>query len=279
MLKLSLLPSIIACTGLLLGFSGCQCLQKVQVMKGQRFYAYDYTAADTSALAVNTGTLKVYKSTKAFSATFREDGDAVYIKADNTSGISEVGNVTFPKSAAYVVPVGRSTSIKPKFYFSATEASFPDEPQSTFGYKQWKLYLQGMAIPLKFRRSLDSVRAQAEAGPTLALAPGLKHSWNWYSGNKNLLGFNTTSISAAFGGLVGVGVVDIKSSSTKGKVPDNEATKNAIVPVGLHFVVGINNINIGAAMGWDIITGPNRAAWNYKGQMWTGLIIGLDILK
>lgn len=41
----------------------------------------------------------------------------------------------------------------------------------------------------------------------------------------------------------------------------------------MHFVLGYNNINVGAAAGYDLITGPN------KGELWTELIVGLDIVK
>lgn len=47
--------------------------------------------------------------------------------------------------------------------------------------------------------------------------------------------------------------------------------------MGVHFVLGYNNINVGAAAGYDLITGPNKDAWAYKGELWTG--VGLDIVK
>jgi hypothetical protein len=53
--------------------------------------------------------------------------------------------------------------------------------------------------------------------------------------------------------------------------------KTAIIPVGMHFVLGYNNINVGAAAGYDLITGPNKDAWAYRGELWTG--VGLDIVK
>lgn len=136
-----------------------------------------------------------------------------------------------------------------------------------------------MAIPLKFRRPVEGMRAQTEAGPTLALAPGLKHSWNKYKGTKNALGKNTTSVSVSFGGLAGLGVVDVNAKSTLSKVSDTDATKNAIIPLGFHLVGGVNTINVGVAVGWDVITGPNASHWVYKGQMWTGVIVGIDIIK
>jgi len=46
-------------------------------------------------------------------------------------------------------------------------------------------------------------------------------------------------------------------------------------------MLGINNLHFGYAFGVDNIfgNGRNGYSWVYQGQLWHGLILGLDILK
>jgi hypothetical protein len=148
-----------------------------------------------------------------------------------------------------------------------------------------------MAIPLKFRGGVDAVAAtgttperaavpaQVENNISFALAPGFKHSWITYRGSKNSLGLNTTTLSTSLGALVGLGVVEVSDKTTQNRITAAQTSKNAIIPVGGHVVFGYNTLNIGLAGGVDIITGPNKEAWIYKGKGWLGVIVGLDLIK
>jgi hypothetical protein len=274
----------------------------VTIAKKQQLYAYvPATPTPNDYSTSSAGTLRVYHTNDAVLATLKEDGDAVFLSTskNDSAKVRPVGTVFFPSSSTFqAIPLAKGTSVAPKFYFSAAEADFSKlsnthtgVDSTHFRYRQWRVYVQAMAIPLKFRRPVEAslaqgatparaaVHAQVETGPSIALAPGFKHSWHRYRGTKNALGFTTSSFSLSAGALLGLGVVDINAKSTQGRIPDTDASRNAIIPVGAHFVVGFNNLNAGVAGGWDIITGPNRSAWNYHGKFWTGVIVGIDIIK
>ena len=262
---------------ILINSTACECLKTVTIMKNQRLYAYEHT--------FERSVLMRYKTSKPVTATIREEDDALYIKVSENDVVNVIPDGAMPPQPStgsltpFSISMSRAQSQSPKFWYSAIESSREDNAYPVFAYMQWKLNLQGMAIPLKFRKPVGNGKAQVETGLSFALAPSLKHSWNWYRGSKDVIGLKTTSLSVAFGGLAGLGVVDVNPNSTQKIVTEADASKNAIIPLGFHLVGGINNINIGAAIGWDVITGPNREHWQYKGQMWKGVIIGLDILK
>jgi len=213
-----------------------------------------------------------------FRATLREETDGIYFSALKSEQLSEQQGFSMP-SSRYEFSASKSATIAPNYFFSKNEATADANGNETFSYRQWRLYLQGMTIPIKFRSKTADQKAQVETGPTLALAPGFKHSWVKYLGQKNSLGQTNTIFSISTGLLFGVGTVDINAKTTLGKVLDADATKNVIIPVGLHFTLGINSINVGIAYGTDVITGPNRTSWSYFGKGWTGIIVGLDIIK
>lgn len=259
---------------------GCK-TPKVTIKKGQHLYAYDYRT-------LSSGQLTSYVTTAPFKATLKEDSDALYITTDEdnlTPGAGGNKKIDFIKVitpsplgslSPFSIPEGKAASEpdKKKFYFSIKE-----EDEKKFVYAQWKPYVQGIVIPIKFRLATGGVPPQVESGPTLALAPGFKRSWNTYHGTKNALGFSTNSISVSAGLILGLGVTDVNSKTTQNQVADINATKNAVIPLGFHFVAGYNNFNVGAALGWDAITGPNSSKWNYNGKPWVGLIVGFDIIK
>lgn len=257
---------------------GCK-IQKdnksVVIPAGQKFYSY----SSDVGIALNR-----YESTRPLKASIKEDGDALYITLD-TSSVSGLGSaiaILLPPSVmGSQLSDSRALTYPPtKYLFSSKESgSFDTIENGTLKYRHWKPYIQAVAVAVKFRGRVGNALEQAEAGSTFALAGGFKHSWVAYKGKKDALGLSSRTISTSLGVLIGGGTTDIKASTTQGAVPDTQASKNFIIPVGLHAVFGFNNINLGLTYGTDIITGPNRTNWNYFKKPWVGIIIGLDILK
>jgi hypothetical protein len=260
---------------------------KVTIKEGQRFYAYRPAPAGGAKFD-----LAAYTATAPMSVKLRESGDALLFTADDPKLANEEGAVNTPATGNNnPISEDRATSNPPSYYYSTKEGNYPGQNTPFFYYRQWRVYLQGMAIPLKFRGKIDELPAQGttpmrpgipsqvETGPSIALAPGFKHSWSRYRGSKNALGLTTSSFSIAGGGLVGLGTVDVTEKTTQNKILATEASKNAIIPLGIHLVVGYNSLNVGVALGWDLITGPHKDDWVYKGKSWTGVIVGLDIIK
>lgn len=246
----------------------------VVIPKGQRFYAY------SSDVGVK---LTHFESLTKVSASIREDPDAVFIsisKDDTTAKVGKPFSVTLPASVvSSVLSETRAFTSPPKYLFGTREAGFDNNFEGGFTYRQLRPYVQAVAIAVKFRGPVGNALQQVETGSTFALAGGFKNSWSKYKGAKNSLGFTTRTWSIASGLLLGGGVVDIGTKTTQGQVLDTQASKNFIIPVGLHLVVGFNNINLGVAVGQDIITGPNKTLWNYYKKPWVGILVGLDIIK
>ena len=269
-----LIPVVLTTIG-----SGCKSLnfKNIRVHKGNYVYAYgDSTGAK----------LRSYKVTSKLLGTLKEDIDAVYLKVDADYATSiDKGNateVTIPSaSVGQPIPELRAFSFSSarKYFYSSKEAAFPGQDRTGLRYSQLRPFLQISAIPIKFRGPVGNVTPQVESSVNGALSFGVKYSKNRYTGIKNGLGFTTNSKSIAVGGLIGLNVVDVKSSTTQGKVADANASKNAVVSTGVEVVLGLNNINLGVVVGEDIITGPHRTSWNYFGKPWVGLVIGIDIIK
>lgn len=263
----SLAPVIILC-------SSCQSgkwLTRATLMRNQQLYSREGNPAST--------TLYLYQNNNPLFITVREDGDALFINDidEHTHPIRQGTGITPP--SAYGISESRLVS-PPSYYFSLKEGRYQHaSTRNALAYRHTRLYLQALAVPIKFRRAAENMKSQAETGPTFALAPGFKHSWSWYNGSKNALGQTTTSVSISAGGLAGLGVVDVTDKTTNNRVAAADASKNTIVPLGFHLMLGIAPINVGIAVGCDVITGRNKKEWIYRGERWTGIIVGLDLIK
>lgn len=247
---------------------------------------------------------KTYISTKQSHAQVKvkEDNDGLFITIQNKSEVEGLGRDQSKFKIKYLSDAVNAPDLSfspikgatrpPEFFFNSSDAKrhfgFADD---VFRYRQLRPYIQALTVAVKFRSKIDAdlnnnlpaAPAQIESGSgvaTIALATGLKHSWSKYTGSKNALGFSTISHSLATGVLVGLSAADLKASTTRGQVTGaNVESKNLIIPVGLHLVYGYNNINLGVAVGKDIITGPNRTKWNYFDRTWWAIIVGIDIVK
>lgn len=146
-------------------------------------------------------------------------------------------------------------------------------------YRDYKFVLQALSIPLKFRKSIENLPYQTETGVNIAFGTGLKWSYNWYEANKTFLGQKTNNLSFIPGILLGFGAVDIKGGVT---APTGfKDRKEPIFSYGSFFMFGFNNINIGFVIGKDVALkdGGKAGGWIYNHKTWTGIAIGLDIIK
>ncbi|MEJ1938069.1 hypothetical protein WDZ92_48365, partial [Nostoc sp. NIES-2111] len=146
-----------------------------------------------------------------------------------------------------------------------------------------KFVLQTATIPLKIRSQinnaayLDSFPSQVETGISIGFLVGNKITWNRYRTSANIFGQKTDKYSVTGGLLLSLGGTDLSTTTTRPKI--QIPRKAPTISYGGSIVLGINSINIGWAFGWDNPMGKNASTWVYKGKMWNGVIVSLDLIK
>lgn len=145
------------------------------------------------------------------------------------------------------------------------------------------LMVQAMSIPVKLRLPLnDTIRATASSSFTLGITVGRKITYNkfrcYYScAQKETLNSKTTRFTIAYGGFFGPVFQELKKETTEGHVKN---ARTAVGPtVGGFVVFGVNQFNVGGALGFDHPLGAGSEYWVYRYKPWIGLIIALDLVK
>jgi hypothetical protein len=76
----------------------------------------------------------------------------------------------------------------------------------------------------------------------------------------------------AFGGL---GTAAITPWTTNNLMTDEYT--GFVVSRGIALMVGIENLTVGAGIGWDHLTDRDKHIWIYQNKPWFGLTIGLNL--
>lgn len=270
---------------------GIMCFSQTKIVKynNKRFSKknYFYTYNDRKGPSEQSQ-LMIVQPSKAFWGTLKEDGSIVIIKKDKND------TVIFKQIAVKNHddhPADKQSLYKEEIYFPEvfySKIDISNEPEVTdkirrslkrIKYTDYKFILQAISVPLKFRKAIDTITYTTETGVNIAFGTGIKYSINWYSANKTFLGQKTNTMSFTPGVLFGLGGVDIKSKvSAPASFKDR---KEPIFTFGGFFMFGFNNINIGLVIGKDVglKNGGKANGWYYNHKTWTGVAIGIDILK
>lgn len=299
MQKFCSLLSITAVCSLLL--SSCNSFTKLKEAKLRKTnHLMAFSALNNTDELQDENFLKAYVSDDRVRVKIREENDGLTISAQDKEEVEGLGTDESKFKIKFYSKVKKTANVTdakkgvnpPNFFFNTSDIKkFEKSLNDGVRYSQTRPYVQIMTMAVKFRKKIEedkssnlpAVPPQIESGSgvaTLAIAGGFKQSWVNFKGSKNALGFTAVTHSIAGGLLVGLSAADLKAATTRGKITgSNFETKNLTIPVGVHAVYGFNNINIGFALGQDIILGHNRTEWNYFGKWWKGIIIGLDIIK
>jgi hypothetical protein len=73
----------------------------------------------------------------------------------------------------------------------------------------------------------------------------------------------------------GIGSTAVNPWTTDNRISDEY--DGFIFSRGLAAMVGINNLTVGAAVGWDFLKGRDRNVWIYQNKPWIGLAVGLNL--
>lgn len=79
----------------------------------------------------------------------------------------------------------------------------------------------------------------------------------------------------SIGGFGGLGTAAITPWTTNNLMTDEYT--GFVLSRGLAVMVGIDNLTVGAGIGWDNLTDRDKHIWIYQNKPWFGLTIGLNL--
>ncbi|MET2984801.1 hypothetical protein [Aureibaculum conchae] len=220
---------------------------------------------------------RVYKVLKTIKTKIGDKTDYLIIK---NKDILKSENSVLIKTVKVVKSEAKKIALNNAIYTSESSITDFSEYQESFKYSQFQVALQTLSIPLKFRKRVDNgsmIPNQVETGVNIGLAPVAKLSLNVFNPSEKTMGKNTNQYSINGGLLLNLGATDLKAaSSAPGISVDRKA---ATFTYGTFIMVGVNNFNLGYAIGWDNAIGNDSSKWVYQNKLWHGLVIALDIIK
>jgi hypothetical protein len=260
------------------------CLNQKYLQKNQTIFRVDTVGMNSEIRVYSNGNNKMKVSVE-------ESNGSLYIKkasteTNNFSVVDTIKRNFYPSGSFY-----SQLELNGKFYFAETTFPKNGDPNSNHNfispsslkYSENKIVLQALSIPLKIRSAIkndrykDSLPTQVETGFNAGFALGLKRTWSVFKPELNMFGQNTTKFSAASGILFNIGGADVKKSTTNYTIVVDR--KEPFYSYGMFFLLGVNNINIGYSFGSDHLFSKNNKNWVYRGKLWHGVTVALDILK
>ncbi len=77
------------------------------------------------------------------------------------------------------------------------------------------------------------------------------------------------------GGFGGFGATSVNPWTTNYAI--NDEYDGFVITRGVAAMIGLNTLTVGVGLGWDYLTGRDKAVWIYQNKPWVGLSIGLNI--
>jgi hypothetical protein len=254
------------------GFCIIACTSEKTLLKGNTVYTYNAAPVGGSA------TYTSYKVIARKKVKIVDNGNYLIIQGDPSGDASH-----FAAGPQTVYPANSITAWKTaslgNAYFSESTAG----ASQVLWYRDGKFVLQTASIPVKIRSiykdptNVDNYPSQVETGFNIGFLTGYKFTWNRFRSTNNFLGLPTDKYSITLGGLFSVGGTDLNTNTTRPKIVIPR--KTAMVSYGTAIVFGFQSFNFGYAIGWDQGIGSSAESWIYKGKLWNGVILSLDLIK
>lgn len=251
------------------------CSTQKKLLKDQEVYSYSLG----SNPAGPTPTYTKYKIISPKKVKIVDNGTYLIIKDDPTIDSIHYMNIGSALFTSASIPSWKDENIG-FCYFSE---SADNAARTSLWYHDGRFVLQTATIPLKIRSAInnplykDSFPSQVESGFNVGFLIGGKTTWNRFRSSVNIFGQTTDKYSITGGFLISTGAVDLSATTTRPKI--EFPRKSAMISYGGAIVFGINSINLGYALGWDQAIGPKASTWLYKGKLWNGIIISIDLIK
>ena len=215
--------------------------------------------------------------------------DTIYTKTD--LGIEEDSKYRIGNKFAYYSTLKGEKLKLDSLDLSDDGISYLDDTKDTLNdayfistdlkYTKNKTVFQTLTIPFKFRSATNDKPSTVSTGFNAGIALG--YQWNStkinpiYAENKNsMIGYDKRDIAFSLAPFVGLNSIKLNMDNT------NQSVLTERNVLGVSFggvgVVTINKFNLGLAMGFDYGLEDSKD-WDYQGGFWTGLVLGLDIIK
>ena len=75
----------------------------------------------------------------------------------------------------------------------------------------------------------------------------------------------------------GIGTTFVSPWTTDYRIANNDEYQGFILSHGVSTMVGIDNLTVGLAVGWDYLTDRDKSIWIYQNKIWFGLALSLNI--
>jgi hypothetical protein len=140
--------------------------------------------------------------------------------------------------------------------------------------------IQSVSIPIKFRGRQgvnNAIPANVETSLNLGAALVMKNTWNAFRLKANFLNRKTTQISLSPGIGIGFGTTDLDPTVNAPGLGSKR--KSATFNYSGFFMLGLNNIHFGYAVGFDKALGAGGSRWTYDNVVWQGIVLSIDLLK
>lgn len=147
-------------------------------------------------------------------------------------------------------------------------------------FNENKMVFQTLTIPFKIRGKEGDLPSTVATNFNAGIAYG--YQWNlsqlnpFYGKNNQMVGYELEKLSFALAPFAGLTTVALTAENTEPDININQTVMG--FSVGAAGVFSFNRLNLGLAVGID--HGFGRANdWVYQDKLWTGIVIGLDLIK
>lgn len=258
---------------LIVVFTSCT---ETKILAGNILYNYDRSPGAT-------GVTKQQANVSTEVKKIEEGSSLLKITFINTPSFPMLGT-QLALSASDITSRGVSVASNKTFYFLDEPADNILNPagfqNERFTYFTRNYGLQSISIPIKFRsrQGKDNlIPPGVETSFNFGTALVMKNSWNYFRLKANFLGKKTTQLSLSPGLGIGFGTADLDPLTNAPGLGTKR--KSATFNYGGLFLVGLNNLHFGYAIGFDKAMGAGGSNWTYNDVLWQGIALSVDILK
>lgn len=134
-----------------------------------------------------------------------------------------------------------------------------------------------LIAPFKYRPASDNLPRQLNTSFNGNLFLGYRIDHFHLRFKKTPVGMQKQLVHRALsvGGFGGFGSTAISPWTTNNLQQDEY--EGFILTRGLGVLVGINNLTVGGAIGFDYLTDRDKDTWIYQNRPWLGLVVGLNL--
>ncbi|MBX2916099.1 MAG: hypothetical protein KF856_12585 [Cyclobacteriaceae bacterium] len=144
-------------------------------------------------------------------------------------------------------------------------------------FKKRSLDIDVMSIAFKYRPTTFNFPRQLNSNFNGNIFVGYRVDRFWLDFKNTPAGTSKQLSHRAFtvGAFGGIGNTFISPWTTGNRIADEY--DGFILSRGLATMIGLNNLTVGIALGWDYLTDRDKSVWIYQNKPWMGLTVGLNI--